>query len=183
MAGSNFLARLKKRYAVKVDPSHTEAQLKQDYRAEVDAFLRGYLDALDESLEKINSRATAFFDQHDHQSVGGQDTFSKNFEKEVAYEILKWVATDETLRAMFKKLQAAYRKKLKSADMEEILDESLAAFEKDLAEHVAKANAYGRSWGDRMDKIGIVAVLKETRMTIKWFKNLTVEELRRSFKE
>ena len=60
---------------------------------------------------------------------------------------------------------------------------TVAAFEKDLAEHVAKANAYGRSWGDRMDKIGIVAVLKETRMTIKWFKNLTVEELRRSFKE
>lgn len=77
-------------------------------------------------------------------------------------------------------IQVAYSKKLKSTDMIEILREEILEFEKDLAEHVAKANAYGKAW---MDKIGITAVLNETRMTIKWFKNLTVEELHRSFKK
>jgi len=65
--------------------------------------------------------------------------------------------------------------------MKEILQNELAKFENSLAQHVAKANAYGKSWTERMDNIGIVAIQSETRMTIKWFKNLTVEELRRSF--
>lgn len=178
---TDFLSELKKRYQVKVNLSHSQAELREDFAAELKNFLERYLAALDASLEDINSRAVTFFNEIEHQSVGAQDNFSKNFEKEVSYEIKNWIATDETLRANFKQIQTAYSKKLKSTDMQEILQNELAKFENALAQHVAKANTYGKNWTERMDKIGIVAIQSETRMTIKWFKNLTVEELRRSF--
>jgi len=178
---TNFLEKIKKQYQVQVDPAHSPDELREDFAAEIKNFLERYLAALDESLEDINSRAVMFFNKHEHQSVGAQDNFSKNFEKEVSYEIKNWIATDETLRVNFKKIMTAYSKKLKSTDMKEILQNELAKFENSLAQHVAKANAYGKSWTERMDNIGIVAIQSETRMTIKWFKNLTVEELRRSF--
>jgi len=180
---SDFLDKLKKRYAVRVDPSHSPVRLKEDFRAEVKDFLRGYLAALDSSLEKINSRAKSFFDSIEHESAGAQDSFSKRFEKEVSYEIKKWIATDEVLRAQFKKTQAAYGQKLKSTDLKEVLDEEFLQFENDFAEHVAKANAYGKAWGARMDRASIVAIQEETRHTIKWFQNLTVTELRKSFNQ
>jgi len=177
---SDFLDNLKKRYGVKVDPSRSDAELQEDFRAEVKKFLKQYLAALDKSLDKINIRALSFFDKIKHQSVGSQDHFSKNFEKEVSYAILEWIATDETLRTTFKKIKLAFAKKLMSTTMQEILDEQILEFEKNLAAHVAKANAYGKNWGERMDEVGIVPLLSETRMTIKWFQNLTVEELRKS---
>lgn len=178
---SDFITKLKDQYAVKVDPERSGYQVREDFKSEVTLFIKGYLEALNEALDKINSRATDFFRNHEHQSVGAQDNFSKNFEKEISYLIVKWIATDETLRVTFKKIMAAYGKRLKSTDMLEILDKELGELEKDLAEHVAKANTYGKAWGERMNTLGLVALKDETRNTIKWFTNLTVAELRRSF--
>ena len=60
---TDFFAKLKKRYQVKVNPSHSHAELREDFAAEIINFLESYLAALDESLEDINSRAVLFFNK------------------------------------------------------------------------------------------------------------------------
>ena len=62
------------------------------------------------------------------------------------------------------------------------LDEQFVELDSEMSEHVAKANHYGNKWTEQMDKAGLVVKDRVIKTTIKWFKNLTTDELRKSYK-
>jgi hypothetical protein len=173
----DFYAKLKEWYAVKPDPSHTEAQLKEDFVLEVDQLIRFYLDAMDESLETINSRVTAFFQHHQHQGIDPKREISKLFEMEVAYEATKWLASDESLRTRLMRIRVAFNTRLKPQETDQLLVEKLAAFQTDFELYAAKANRYGKAWRQHIKTAGLNLIMPDTSVAIKWFELTTAEQL------
>jgi len=86
------------------------------------------------------------------------------------------------LRARFKRVFVAYSAKLKTTTLMKALDEQFVELDSEMSEHVAKANHYGNKWTEQMDKAGLVVKDRVIKTTIKWFKNLTTDELRKSYK-
>lgn len=181
---TSFISKIKKHLnSIKLDDNLTEAQHLENFKHVTSSFIKTHLSTMDENIEEINTAIRAFFKKHGHESVAQQDSFSEQFEKNLMWKITAWVGQDEGLRDYYKSNVLTYGKKLKSVDMLKALEEELENFESEIKGHVLKANKYGIQWTNQMDNSGLILQDRKIKNTIKWFKNLTIEEYKRDIKK
>ena len=178
------MSKLKKHLDSKiVNPKHSQAELVEAFKGEVSRLVTHHLKYMAKSLKDIDKQMQSFFRENNYESVGAQDAISKKFEEQLRLVIEGWVTTDDVLRARFKKVFAAYNAKLKTTTMMKAINEQLEALDSEIGEHVTKANFYGDKWTKQMDEAGLVVKDKVIKNTIKWFKNLTIEDIRKSYRD
>jgi ribosomal protein L11 methylase PrmA len=179
---SGFLEKLKKHLSsVELDSSLTVEEHLENFRIAASAYIDVRLKTMQAHAEKIDAAITAFFKENSHRTVAAQDAFSKQFEEAVRFEIEAWIKADDSLRERFGRAVAAYGKKLKPASMLEAYKAELAKAEKRMQDHVLEANRLGEEWTRRMDSAGLHVTDKMIKNAIRWFKNLTLVELKKDY--
>lgn len=163
---------------INLDNRLTYEQHCNNFKTEVSAHIAVYLQQVEKYLRDLDEDFETFF----KQSVAEQDAFSAAFEKNIKDNIVLWIAVDDAHRNRYNKIIKTYQKKLKSVDMLHVVEQELAKIHKDIEKHVTTANTYGIKWTTQIDNAGIQVKNKIIKNTINWFKQLTVEDLLKSYK-
>lgn len=159
--------------------------LLEHFASTMSGLVEARLEEMQDWLEDTDTKLTEL--SNDYPVVASIDKFSIKFNAIVDAQVSLWIATDDKLRLRFNAYWDAYSQRLKSTDMIDELKRTLEALNTGLADHVSKANEYGRRWTARADEADMKIEDLKTRNTIKWFSTLTVANLKadyfRAFKE
>jgi hypothetical protein len=150
----------------------------EDFREDFSILLEAYLENISDWLEETDRTIDNIFASHNFKVVAN-DAFSQKFNKEVGLRVQLWISADDVLRKEFRSLVQHY-KKIQAAQLKAHALKELETHEENLLAHVNKANEYGTKWTTSADNAGLV-IDKQIRRTINWFKNLTLEELKRDY--
>jgi hypothetical protein len=164
-----------------VEDGKTKEEYLDDFGLHASVLLETYFSSMKDWLQETDQQFKKLFKEFQYQSTAEQDAFSKRFEMVAINRIDMWVAQDDRLREKFKNLYAAYKEKLHFEDMRRRFDAEEKALYTEMTNLVEKANAFGEEWTQQMDKAGMSLKNPIVRRTIQWFKDLSIDELRKTY--